>query len=246
MEPSSATARRRRGSGRISWPSPSDASNTAGTLKRGVRVGLPAGTVVVEQEVRRRTEDYRVLDLTDDGPPCVPTLERQHRKSLDPEPSPLHVHRDCMEIIYCQRGELAFESMGKVAPFRPGMVVLLRPDEPHRLPTRNTPSTSRTTGTRTRPAPARKQENRKYFTEVPQASCSPVFGTARGGSSRLLFSCFRHGARRLLMSPSAEARFTGLTENCYTTNQSQESTCLTMRRNACCVGYWKAELKVEG
>ena len=26
--------------------------------------------------------------------------------------------------------------------------------------------------------------------------------------------------------PSAEARFTGLTENCYTTKQSQESTCL--------------------
>ena len=45
--------------------------------------------------------------------------------------------------------------------------------------------------TRSEPAPARKQENRKYFTEVPHASCSPVFGTARGGSSRLLFSCSR-------------------------------------------------------
>ena len=30
------------------------------------------------------------------------------------------------------------------------------------------------------------------------------------------------------------------TENCYTTNQSQESTCLTLLRNGCCVGYWKA------
>ena len=39
---------------------------------------------------------------------------------------------------------------------------------------------------------------------------------------------------------SAETRFTGLTENCYTTNQSQESTCLTLLRNECCVGYWKA------
>ena len=28
-------------------------------------------------------------------------------------------------------------------------------------------------------------------------------------------------------------RFTGLTENCYTTNQSQRSTCLTMLRNEC-------------
>ena len=32
------------------------------------------------------------------------------------------------------------------------------------------------------------------------------------------------------------ARFAGLTENCYTTNQSQESTCLTLLRNECCVG----------
>ena len=39
---------------------------------------------------------------------------------------------------------------------------------------------------------------------------------------------------------SAEARFAGLTENCYTTNQPQESTFLTMLRNECCVGYWKA------
>ena len=39
---------------------------------------------------------------------------------------------------------------------------------------------------------------------------------------------------------SIEAHFAGLTENCYNTNQSQESTCLTMLRNACCVDYWKA------
>ena len=38
----------------------------------------------------------------------------------------------------------------------------------------------------------------------------------------------------------AEARFTSRAENCYTTNQSQESTCLTMLHNECCVGYWKA------
>ena len=43
------------------------------------------------------------------------------------------------------------------------------------------------------------------------------------------------------VSRFAECRFTGLTENCYTTNQSQESTGLTMLLNECCVGYWKAE-----
>ena len=40
-----------------------------------------------------------------------------------------------------------------------------------------------------------------------------------------------------------EARFTSRTENCYTTNQSQESICLTMLRNECCIGYWKAGYK---
>ena len=44
--------------------------------------------------------------------------------------------------------------------------------------------------TRPRSAPARKQEKRKYFTEVPYASCSHVFGPARGGSACLLSSCF--------------------------------------------------------
>ena len=39
--------------------------------------------------------------------------------------------------------------------------------------------------------------------------------------------------------------FTGITENCYTTNQSQESTCLTMLRNERCVGYWKAGRKFD-
>ena len=46
--------------------------------------------------------------------------------------------------------------------------------------------------------------------------------------------------------PSAEARLAGLTGNCYTTNQSQESTCLTMLRNECCVGYWKAGCECDG
>ena len=41
---------------------------------------------------------------------------------------------------------------------------------------------------------------------------------------------------------SAEARFTRRNENCYTTNRTQESTCQTMLRDECCVGYWKAGL----
>ena len=47
----------------------------------------------------------------------------------------------------------------------------------------------------------------------------------------------RPGLGRTSGETFGEARFTGLTENCYTTNQSQESTCLTLLRNECCVGY---------
>ena len=38
----------------------------------------------------------------------------------------------------------------------------------------------------------------------------------------------------------ADARFTSRTENCYTTNHSQENTCQTTLHNECCVGHWKA------
>ena len=48
----------------------------ARAVKRGKHSALPAGTLVVEPEASRRTEDYRVLDLTDDGLPCVPERRR--------------------------------------------------------------------------------------------------------------------------------------------------------------------------
>ena len=66
------------------------------------------------------------------------------------------------------------------------------------------------------------------------ASRRPLRGRLRP-SSRAGLAFGAHQAK-----PSAEARFAGLTENCHTANQSQESTCLTMLRNKCCVGYWKA------
>ena len=70
------------------------------------------------------------------------------------------------------------------------------------------------------PAPHRR-EGREAAMRTPSSRAGLTFGA--------------HQAK-----PSAEARFAGLTENGYTTNQSQESTCLTMLRNECCVGYWKA------
>lgn len=99
------------------------------------KAGFPFGTLVIDPEISCETADARVLDLTPDGIPCIPTLERLHRKTSEPTTKCEHVHRNCVEIVFCQRGELAFESMGRVYPFRPGMVFISRPDEPHRLRT---------------------------------------------------------------------------------------------------------------
>jgi AraC-like DNA-binding protein len=44
-----------------------------------------------------------------------------------------HTHEECLEISYCQRGELVFESGGREYLFSPGCVFVSRPNEPHRL-----------------------------------------------------------------------------------------------------------------
>ena len=80
------------------------------------------------------TPELRVLDLSKDGIWCVPVLGRTSlSKARLMNFLGEHVHHECIEISYCQRGELAFESMGERYPFRPGMVFVSRPDEPHAL-----------------------------------------------------------------------------------------------------------------
>ena len=84
------------------------------------------------------TPELRVLDLSPDGIRCIPVLGRTHLRSggyEDRTPYSLgeHMHEECVEISFCQRGELMFESMGREYAFKPGMVFVSRPDEPHRL-----------------------------------------------------------------------------------------------------------------
>lgn len=83
------------------------------------------------------TPELRVLDLTVDGVPCIPVLglTRLGTGGGRTTTSEEHVHEECVEISYCQRGELVFESDGKDYPFRPGCVFVSRPNERHRLKT---------------------------------------------------------------------------------------------------------------
>ncbi|MBQ3345128.1 MAG: AraC family transcriptional regulator [Kiritimatiellae bacterium] len=80
------------------------------------------------------TPELRVLDLTAEGLPCIPVLGLTRRaKGGVATTSEEHVHEECIEISYCLRGELAFESCGREYKFRPGCVFVSRPNEPHRL-----------------------------------------------------------------------------------------------------------------
>ena len=82
----------------------------------------------------RDTPELRVLDLTPDGIRCVPVLGRTHlRAHRVVATNEEHVHEECIEISFCQRGELVFDSMGKEYPFNPGMVFVSRPNERHHL-----------------------------------------------------------------------------------------------------------------
>ncbi len=87
------------------------------------------------------SSERRILDLTKYGVSCVPVLgaTRFRHKVEDVEE---HVHEGCLEITYCKRGQLAFESEGRVYPFLPGCVFVSRPDQPHRM--RENPQGTRT------------------------------------------------------------------------------------------------------
>ena len=78
------------------------------------------------------TSERRVVDLTQYGVSCVPVLgaTRFRHKVEDVKE---HVHEGCLEITCCKRGQLAFESEGRVYPFLPGSVFVSRPDQPHRM-----------------------------------------------------------------------------------------------------------------
>jgi AraC-like DNA-binding protein len=80
------------------------------------------------------TPERRVLDLAPDGVPCIPVLGLSNYKKAR-HGTTEHVHPGCLEVSFCQRGSLVFESAGHVYPFLPGNIFVSQPDEWHRLRT---------------------------------------------------------------------------------------------------------------
>ena len=80
------------------------------------------------------TPELRVFNLATEGMPCIPVLGLT-RIGMGGRPTTTeeHTHEECLEISFCQRGELVFESGGREYLFSPGCVFVSRPNEPHRL-----------------------------------------------------------------------------------------------------------------
>ncbi|MBR2839350.1 MAG: helix-turn-helix transcriptional regulator [Kiritimatiellae bacterium] len=80
----------------------------------------------------RIRRDKYYIDLTSDGIACIPVLGCNEFDRLQ-EAAQTHVHKGCLEVVYCRRGMLEYESDGRRYDFRPGSVFTSLPDEPHRM-----------------------------------------------------------------------------------------------------------------
>lgn len=76
---------------------------------------------------------YKVtaFDLRKFGLPSVPVVGQTSRQQVD-RPSPWHVHKNCVEFVYCAAGGCGYESGGEIFHLMPGMMFVSRADEEHR------------------------------------------------------------------------------------------------------------------
>ena len=76
----------------------------------------------------------RILDLTEDGLPCIPVLGCTKLNAILAEGAKPHVHPECIEVLFCRRGnDLRFVRGRKTYDVRPGSVVYSLPGERHCL-----------------------------------------------------------------------------------------------------------------
>ncbi|MFO7937950.1 MAG: AraC family transcriptional regulator [Kiritimatiellia bacterium] len=89
---------------------------------------------IVTEDYYVDTPERRTLNLEPEGLPCIPVLGFSHYQKLR-KSTVEHIHPGCLEVSFCLRGSLVFESDGRTYQFMPGNVFISQPDEPHRLRT---------------------------------------------------------------------------------------------------------------
>jgi AraC-like DNA-binding protein len=82
-------------------------------------------------EFRPRLHTKRGFDLRGFGVPQVPAIFQSAIRQKGAS-SPWHVHRGCIEFVYCATGTCEYESDGQRFCLKPGMMFVSRPHEPHR------------------------------------------------------------------------------------------------------------------
>ena len=85
----------------------------------------------VLNEFEPRPYKVKVFNLGKFGVPYVPSVSQtSHLRKFDT--SSFHVHRGCIEFVYCSTGACEYESGGKTFSLSPGMMFVSRPHEAHR------------------------------------------------------------------------------------------------------------------
>ena len=87
--------------------------------------------LAVENEFDSRPYSHVVYDLSADGLPYFPAVSYFSLREYEMR-SPWHRHRDCVECIFCLRGDMKYESDGREFDIRPLHMFVSRPNELHR------------------------------------------------------------------------------------------------------------------
>ena len=102
------------------------------SMKGRLHNGLPdVKSLDSSDEFSPRMYKAKVFSLCSFGIPQVPVIGRTGYRQVD-EASPWHVHKGCIEFIYCSAGECEYESDGQIYHLTPGMMFVSRSHETHR------------------------------------------------------------------------------------------------------------------
>ena len=72
-------------------------------------------------EFAPRAYKAKVFNLRSFGVPQIPVIGRTDYRQID-EASPWHVHKGCIEFVYCAAGACEYESDNQIYHLTPGMM----------------------------------------------------------------------------------------------------------------------------